>query len=183
MDRRLATLGTLALLVAAACSPAPVVSPSVDAPVATPTAELPSSTSTPEPSGPAVTPVQDGTPVPSDAGPTGQLVVTQTSVADLPGVFTEGAVAFVEVYDAAGTLVANARNGDYLGAIELLRTDLPAGRYELRTYVRPCSAACPGMDPPTDECRLEVVIEPDGEVTAQVVRSVGVPCRVGIAPG
>jgi hypothetical protein len=39
------------------------------------------------------------------------------------------------------------------------------------------------MDPPTDECRLEVVIEPEGDVTAKVVRSVGVPCRAGIAPG
>ena len=96
--------------------------------VPTPADASPSATA---PETPAITPVQDGTPVPSDAGPTGSLVVRQSSVEDLPGVFTEGALAFVEVYDAGGGVVANASNGDYLGSLELLRTDLPPGRYEL----------------------------------------------------
>ena len=180
---RLTSILVLTLLVIAACSPTPVATPSADAPVQTPSDALPSATPpTEEPPTPAITPVQDGTPVPSDAGPTGSLVVRQSSVKDLPGVFTEGAMAFVEVYDAGGALVANAANGDYLESLELLSADLPPGRYELRSYVRPCSGACPGMDPPTDECRVEVSIQPGQAVAVRIVRSVGVPCRAEVAP-
>src|SRR5262245_61540085 len=104
MHRTLVAVASLALVIAA-CAPVAVSTSSPEAPSATPattTAPEPTSTptATPEPSGPEITPVQDGTPVPSDAGPVGQLVVTQSSVKDLPGVFTEGAIAYVEVYDA-----------------------------------------------------------------------------------
>lgn len=178
MHRPLAMLVGIGLIAVVACSPAIVSTPSAQAPSASAT-QVPA---TPAPATPALTPVQDGTPVPSGAGPTGTLIVGQSSVADLPGVYTEGATGFVEVYDAAGTLVANGTNGDYLGAIELLRSDLPPGKYELRSYVRPCSGAGPCTDPPTDECRLDVAIEPGTEVLVRIVRSVGVPCRAAIAP-
>ncbi|MBA2382601.1 MAG: hypothetical protein H0V73_10875 [Chloroflexi bacterium] len=95
------------------------------------------------------------------------------------GLYIEGAYAFVEIRDVSGTLADSAQTDRYHLAQELLRTDLPAGDYVLRTYVRPCEAACPLMDPPTDICEVTFTAEPVRTTQFTINRSIGA-CTVEV---
>lgn len=92
------------------------------------------------------------------------------------GLYTEGAVAFVEIRDTGGALVDELQTPDYLSAAELLRLQLAPGRYEVRSCVRPCEAACPAMDTPTDACTISLAVEPAKTVAVMIERRVGAPC-------
>lgn len=120
------------------------------------------------------------TPGPVETLQSGQLAVRQRKVDS--GLYTEGAIAFVEVRDDAGSVVTRAETADYHRDLELLRTTLPAGAYSLRTYVRPCEAACPAMDAPTDECRLELTIAGGGIVGVLIERRIGRCAASIVAP-
>lgn len=70
-------------------------------------------------------------------------------------------------------MVAAAQTPNYHLDLEILRADVEAGDYVLRSYVRPCEAACPLMDPPTDECTLALSLEAGGTVEVHVERLIG----------
>lgn len=97
------------------------------------------------------------------------------------GFYIEGAFAYVEVTDANGEQVARVEDAEYQLAKEIARVQLPAGRYVLRTYVRPCEAACPALDGPTDGCELTVDVIAAGTVDVRVERRVGRPCEAFVA--
>lgn len=151
-----ARLLLIAVIGLAACSPAPPTpSPSLTPPLA------PTASASTEPS-------------PSPSPALSQVVVRQRQI-DV-GFYTEGAVAYVEIYGSEGELVRTAETPDYHLDVEILRTALVAGRYELRTYVRPCAAACPAMDAPTDACSVELNVAATNVITVSIGRRVGRPC-------
>jgi hypothetical protein len=154
------------LTVFASCVSVPLPSPTVDSP-----APPPSLGNTAVPASPVTTPKPT----------TGELVVRQRLSPSNAGFYTEGAFAFVEIRDAAGTLVGEAQTSDWVSDIELLRTDLAAGQYQLRSYVRPCEAACPYLDPPTDECTANLTLEGGRTVEVLIERAVGM-CVASTAP-
>ena len=93
------------------------------------------------------------------------------------GFYIEGAFAYVEVTDENGAEVERFEDPEYHLAKEIARVTLPAGRYEVATYVRPCEAACPRLDGPTDRCELTVDLAAAGTVEVLVQRQVGQPCN------
>lgn len=106
------------------------------------------------------------------------MVVQQSRLGG--GFYIEGAFAYVEVTDADGVQVARVEDAEYNLAKELVRVQLPAGRYAVRTYVRPCEAACPALDGPTDGCELVVDVLAPGTVGVRVERRVGRPCEISL---
>jgi hypothetical protein len=81
--------------------------------------------------------------------------------------FTEGSVSFVEVRDGTGEPVAKARSR--LDRISF-RHPLAPGRYDVRTYRRPCDGSCRALDPPRDLCEFDVDMTGDGANRLIVVR-------------
>lgn len=154
--RRLLAILTFGLAVACAPTP-PTPSPSVS-------------------SEPSTSPSSSASPTAEAA--TGILVVRQRKTDS--GLYTEGAVAFLEIRDEAGQLVNATETPNYHLDAELLRADLPPGRYTIGSHVRPCEAACPAMDPPTDGCSLELAIEPGATVHVLVERRVAQPCAASV---
>lgn len=141
----------------AACSPTPPQTRSPSAAIAT---AVPSSLP------PSPTPVALGT-----------LVVQQSRIG---GFYIEGAFAYVEVTNESGASVARVEDPDYHLAKELARIELPAGRYVIRSYVRPCAMACPALDGPTDGCELTVDVIAAGSVEVRVERRPGQPCEASV---
>lgn len=94
------------------------------------------------------------------------------------GFYTEGAYAFVEIRTADGLLVASVQTNRYRLAQELLRTQLEAGEYVLLTYVRPCEAACPAVDAPTDQCDTAFSAGAAGSIVITVRRYLGQACSL-----
>jgi hypothetical protein len=135
-------------LLIAACAPAPPVPPSVPPATQAP-ASTPSSVQSP---GPAT------------------LIVTQAFIGE--GFYTEGAFAYVELWDPAGDLIEQAETDDYRLEQELARFTVDAGRYDLRSYVRSCNAACPALDAPSAACAASVELGPADEVTVRIERSI-----------
>lgn len=82
--------------------------------------------------------------------------------------------------DESGTRVARVEDPGYHLAKELARVELPAGRYVIRSYVRPCEAACPALDGPTDSCEVAVDIVAAGSVEVRVDRRPGRPCEASL---
>lgn len=148
-------LGLVLVLLVAACA-TPVPSPSTSA------------TAAPKPS-------PTGTNSPSPAVAT--VVIRQEALGGR-GFYIEGAYAFVEIKSADGSLAAAAQTDRYHLAQELLRTELRSGDYTLLTYVRPCEAACPLMDPPTDRCEATFTAPPAGLIVMTIRRSIGQACSV-----
>ena len=139
-------MGAITLLVAA-CSPVPPV-PSNTAP-ATQTATASQSS------------------VPSPAAAT--LIVTQAFIGE--GFYTEGAHAYVELWDSTGVLVGHAETIDYRIEEELARFTVDAGRFDLRSHVRSCNSACPALDPPTAACAASIELQPGFLVTILIERT------------
>lgn len=128
---------------------------------------------------PSPTAVPAGTPPSASSASLGTLVIAQSAV--VGGLYTEGAFAYVEVTDLTGKEIASAEDADYGLAKEIARLELPAGRYVIGTYVRPCEAACPILDAPTDGCELAVDIVAGETLEARVERWVGRACEVSLA--
>jgi hypothetical protein len=88
--------------------------------------------------------------------------------------YIEGAITFFRITNANGT-VTEIRLGTNTTAA------LPAGRYALRSYVRPCDGNCAALDAPTDECATTFTLE-TGQVLAVERVMDGARCTVRINP-
>lgn len=133
----------------------------------------------PPPSPSAVVPTEPASAPPSPSlVAEGTLVVQQSRIDG--GFYTEGAFVYVEVNDQSGAQVARVEDPEYHLAKELVRVELPPGRYVIATYVRPCEAACPALDGPTDRCELSVDVVAAGVVAVQIERRVGRPCAASV---
>ena len=104
----------------------------------------------------------------------GTLVVLQSRTEG--AVYIEGAFAYVDVTDESGTMVARIEDPEYHLAKEIAKIDLRAGHYRIKSFVRPCHAACPVLDEPTDSCELAIDLEAARTIEVRVQRQSGRPC-------
>jgi hypothetical protein len=99
--------------------------------------------------------------------------------------YTEGteSVALIEAPSDALAAEARVRYPSHREVIlsKPLRS-LPQGaHYILRSYQRPCEAACPRTDPPTDRCSAEFGLLDGERVMATVHVTPGHGCRIKLS--
>ncbi|HET7677991.1 MAG TPA: hypothetical protein VFK38_09080 [Candidatus Limnocylindrales bacterium] len=85
-------------------------------------------------------------------------------------IYTEGAYSYVELSEASRPSDAEPSyrwRRQLRGAIDFGALHLPAGRYRVVSYQRPCAAACPWLDAPRDRC--EATFELAAGATAEAV--------------
>lgn len=119
-----------------------------------------------------------GTQVAANGGPAGEegRLVVKEKIANKFGIYEEGAISYLRVRRAAdGKVVVRRR---YPGTRIRLDELLPARRYKLSSFVRPCAGDCQDPEPPTDRCSGEFRLPPGGEVMVRIVTNDGSPCRI-----
>lgn len=161
-----------AVMLAGCTSPLPVPTGTAGETSVPPTADV-----TPAPSADPAPP--SPTPAPDVAVNVRQEPMVREGI--VFGLYTEGAYAFVEIRSADGSLVASAETDQYHIAGDLLRAELATGSYELFSYVRPCEAACPLLDGPTDECRQTFEVRSGRDIVIVIRRAVGRPCEIAVS--
>ena len=57
---------------------------------------------------------------------------------------------------------------------------MPAGRYVVRSYARPCDGNCGLLDPPMDGCTARVRLTANATTRVRIVAPPGSPCRIRI---
>lgn len=112
--------------------------------------------------------------------PDGKLVVREHRL-DSDVIYFEGYVAFLRVRESDSGAAAIKRR--FARRVHL-RATLPAGRYRLIRFIRPCEGTCERLDPPTERCAAAVRVR-DGELTTAAIRTrAGEDCEVRVkAPG
>jgi D-alanyl-D-alanine dipeptidase len=112
-------------------------------------------------------------PAAADAAP-GTLDFRQSFAGRVP--YIEGSVSFVRVRDADGVEVVRRR---VMHKPRFrLRRRLPAGRYKVVSYQRPCDGNCSFLDPPTDRCARRIRILSGGLTEVSVIVRPGRGCRM-----
>ncbi len=92
------------------------------------------------------------------------------------GVYVEGSISYVEVRDSAGRVVLARRSGP---AIRFrVRAPLPAGRYRVTSFERPCEGTCAVLDPPAEACSRRVRVLARGRTAVRVTARAGRPCTI-----
>ena len=89
-----------------------------------------------------------------------RLRVTQHQLACC---YVEGQVSFLQLVDAAGEIVVDESFRPLDMIFPVLDQHLPAGRYTLRTWQRPCSGNCGSLDPPRNQCESTLALAPGTE--------------------
>ena len=92
------------------------------------------------------------------------------------GVYVEGSISYVEVRDSAGR-VALARNSGPVVRFSV-RAPLPAGRYRVISFERPCEGTCAVLDPPAEACSRRVRVLARGRTAVRVTARAGRPCTI-----
>ncbi len=92
--------------------------------------------------------------------------------------YIEGSVSFLRVRDASGALVVDVSSGP--GLRWRVRRRLPAGRYRLTSFERPCDGNCSLLDPPTDRCSRRITIIAHGRTGVRATVRPGRGCRVRV---
>lgn len=133
---------------------------------------------TPSPSG-SVAPPSIASASASPRVATAKMVVVRQEALTGSGFYTEGGYAFVEIRAADGALISSAQTDRYHLAQDLIRIQLSLGTYSVVSFVRPCEAACPAMDLPTDSCEGAIDVE-DSALLVTIARAIGRPCAVNI---
>ncbi len=115
-------------------------------------------------------------PVASAQSPSGVLDFRR--VLDLSrGPYIEGSVAFLRVRDAAGRVVLDENSGRVRWRV---RRRLPAGRYRLTSFERPCSGNCSVLDPPAERCSRRITIIAHGRTGVRATVRPGRGCRMRV---
>jgi D-alanyl-D-alanine dipeptidase len=115
-------------------------------------------------------------PVASAQSPSGVLDFRR--VLDLSrGPYIEGSVAFLRVRNAAGRVVLDESSRRVRWRV---RRRLPAGRYRLTSFERPCSGNCSLLDPPTDRCSRRITIIAHGRTGVRATVRPGRGCRMRV---
>lgn len=92
------------------------------------------------------------------------------------GVYVEGSISYVEVRDSAGR-VALARNSGPVVRFSV-RAPLPAGRYRVISFERPCEGTCAVLDPPAQACSRRVRVLARGRTAVRATARAGRPCTI-----
>ena len=93
------------------------------------------------------------------------------------GPYIEGSVAFLRVRDAAGRVVLDESSRRVRWRV---RRRLPAGRYRLTSFERPCSGNCSVLDPPADRCSRRITIITHGRTGVRATVRPGRGCRMRV---
>jgi D-alanyl-D-alanine dipeptidase len=93
------------------------------------------------------------------------------------GMYIEGAFSYVRVSDARGRVVLERA---YQRGRFRLRHPLPAGRYRVRSFQRPCDGNCGTLDPPMDSCSRRLRVLPRGRTVVRVSVRPGRGCRMRV---
>jgi D-alanyl-D-alanine dipeptidase len=93
------------------------------------------------------------------------------------GPYIEGSVAFLRVRDAAGRVVLDESSGRVRWRV---RRRLPAGRYRLTSFERPCSGNCSVLDPPAERCSRRITIIAHGRTGVRATVRPGRGCRLRV---
>lgn len=109
------------------------------------------------------------------AGGHGQLVVRE-KVVDKFGVYEEGARSYLRVRRVADGKTVVRRK--YRGVRIRHAERLPARRYRIISFVRPCSGSCQRLDAPADRCSAEFRLPRKSELTAKIITNDGSPCQI-----
>jgi hypothetical protein len=96
----------------------------------------------------------------------------------LSGAYIEGSISFLRVRDASGALVVDESTGPRLRWRVSRR--LPAGRYRLTSFERPCNGNCSLLDPPTDRCSRRVEVIAHGRTGVRATVRPGRGCRLRV---
>ena len=89
------------------------------------------------------------------------------------GTYAEGAFSYVSVSDARGRVVLERA---YQRGRFRLRRPLPAGRYRVTSFQRPCNGTCARVDPPMDSCARKLELPPRGRALVRVTVRPGRGC-------
>jgi D-alanyl-D-alanine dipeptidase len=91
------------------------------------------------------------------------------------GAYTEGSVGFLRVLDRQGTPVVEESTQS---ARWRVRHQLPAGRYRVTSFERPCSGNCLFLDMPRERCSRRIRILAGGRTGVRSVVRPGRGCRM-----
>jgi D-alanyl-D-alanine dipeptidase len=94
----------------------------------------------------------------------------------LSGPYIEGSVSFLRVRDGGGALVVDETTGPLQRW--RVRRRLPAGRYRLTSFERPCDGNCSVLDAPTDRCSRRITIIARGRTGVRASVRPGRGCRM-----
>ena len=96
----------------------------------------------------------------------------------LTGAYIEGSISFLRVRDARGELVVDESAAR--GLRWRVRRRLPAGRYRLTSFERPCDGNCSLLDPPTDRCSRRIKVIAHGRTGVRATVRPGRGCRLRV---
>jgi D-alanyl-D-alanine dipeptidase len=94
------------------------------------------------------------------------------------GTYVEGSFSYVIVSKPRGQMVLQREYR--LRPRFRLRHALPAGRYRVTSFQRPCSGTCAILDPPADACSRRLRILPRGRTLVRVTVRPGRGCTMGV---
>ena len=85
--------------------------------------------------------------------------------------YIEGSIRFLHVEAEDGDVVFDGPVDSPTGLDDdrFLDREVPAGRYRVRRWERPCQGNCEQLDPPADHCQAMVEVPAGGRVTITVV--------------
>jgi hypothetical protein len=96
----------------------------------------------------------------------------------LRGTYIEGSISFLRVRDARGGLVVDESSGPR--ARWRVRRRLPAGRYRVTSFERPCSGNCSLPDLPAERCSRRIRIFAHGRTGVRASVRPGRGCRMRV---
>jgi len=92
------------------------------------------------------------------------------------GVYAEGSIWHLRVVSSGGDAVLDRDLKD-----DRVSLQIPAGRYRLESYERPCDGNCGYLDPPTDNCSGSVTAEAGATVKVRVTLKPAQGCTIRTA--
>src|SRR4051812_45532021 len=117
-------------------------------------------------------------PASAEPAPDGTLIVREHQLPS-DGMYFEGYISFLRVRGSSGEVVVH-RRFDVGDSRVRLRASLAAGPYTVTRFIRPCDGNCGYLDPPTERCRHDLVIEPDGSTLAVARTRTGHACEIRV---
>ena len=102
------------------------------------------------------------------------------------GVYVEGAYSYVRVDDLDGDTVVERKLDDPTRRddrtfVSTTTLTLDPGTYRLVSYQRPCEGNCGYLDPPTDRCAREIVVEAGTPLAVTISLQPGEGCSIETA--
>ena len=102
------------------------------------------------------------------------------------GVYVEGAYSYVRVDDLDGDTLVERKLDDPTQRddrtfVSTTTLSLGPGTYSLISYQRPCDGNCGYLDPPTDRCSREIVVQPGDTAPVTIRVRPGQGCTIETA--